>query len=90
LKRAFWIAGLSITLIMFGAFAIMCVIALVVRNHLSLNAWIMLVVSGYSSWFIFRCLRSAIRHGDPTTDLQAAGSEPASFYDYVDEDHKSR
>jgi hypothetical protein len=70
MTRILWIGGLSIALFMFTGMAILCAIALISRNHYSLKAWTMLVLSFYAARFMFVCLRSAIRFGDPTAYMK--------------------
>jgi hypothetical protein len=69
MTRIFWIVGLSITVLMFSLMAIICLAGLIMRRHLSLNAWTMLILSISSAYFVFGRLRAAIRHGDPTKGL---------------------
>lgn len=67
--RAFWIVGISIALIAFSGFIVLCLVALVIHRHLNLTGWTMLVLSAYSVYFFFGRLHSAIKYGDPTKDM---------------------
>jgi hypothetical protein len=74
MTRILWIIGLSIALLMFVAFAILSGIALIFRNHYSIKAWAVLLSMGYGARFLYTCLRSAIRYGDPTANMARADS----------------
>jgi hypothetical protein len=89
MKRILWIAGLSVALFMFTAFALLCATALILRNHYSLKAWTMLVFMSYGAHFLFICLQSAIRYGDPTAHLPTP-EPPRTLYGYIDENRESR
>lgn len=69
MTRIFWIIGLSITVLMFAVMAITCLAGLIMRRHLNLNLWMMLISFSYGAYFMFGRLRAAIRHGDPTKGL---------------------
>lgn len=66
--RVFWIIGFSITVLMFGLFAVLSLVALVAHRFLSLGAWAVLITFSGSAYFMLGRLRAAIRYGDPTTD----------------------
>jgi hypothetical protein len=70
MTRALWIIGFSITVFMFGLFAVLSLVALVTHRFLSLAAWATLITFGSSAYFIFGRLRAAIRYGDPTKDFE--------------------
>ena len=69
--RIFWIAGFSITVLMFAGMTLLCVIALFEKHHLNGTGWTMFVCSLCSTWFMFGRLRAAIRFGDPTAGLNS-------------------
>ena len=69
---------------------LLCLAALAVKRHLNMTGWTVLILGAYSVWFIFRCLLSAIRYGDPTRHIEPAESQPKTLYDYIEEDDDSR
>ena len=69
MTRIFWIVGLSITVLMFGLFAVLSLAAQVTHRFLSLAAWATLITFSSSAYFMFGRLRAAIRYGDPTKGL---------------------
>ena len=54
---------------MFAVMAIICLAGLIMRRHLNLNGWTMLILSTYGAYFMFGRLRAAIRFGDPTKGM---------------------
>jgi hypothetical protein len=68
--RIFWIIGLSIALLAFSGFVIICLFALIKHRHLNFTGWMMLVSNAIGVKFIFAELRSAIRYGDPTKEAR--------------------
>ena len=89
MKRAFWIVGLSVALLMFTGFVTLSVVAFVIHKHLNLTGWTTLLINAYAAWFVFGRLRSTIQHGDPTRGMESA-EKPRTIYDYIDEDNDSR
>jgi hypothetical protein len=69
MTRVLWIVGLSITVFVFGGAALLCIVAFITHRHLNMKGWTVLVLSAYSTYFMFRLLRSAIRYGEPTKGL---------------------
>lgn len=69
MTRVFWIIGLSITVLMFGLFAVLSLTALVTHRFMSLGAWTMFLIFSSSAYFMFGRLRAALRYGDPTKGL---------------------
>jgi hypothetical protein len=67
--RILWIIGLCIALFVFSAFVVFCSIALFKHRFLSLSAWLLLISFASGVRFIFGWLRSAIKYGDPTKNL---------------------
>jgi hypothetical protein len=66
--RIFWIIGLSVALLVFSGFVVICLFALITHRHLNSKGWMMLVSNAIAVRFIFAGLRSAIRYGDPTKE----------------------
>jgi hypothetical protein len=46
-----------------------CSAGLVLKKHLNLAGWGMLVASEYGAWHFIGRIRVTIRYGDPTADL---------------------
>lgn len=70
MKRTVWIAGFCVALVMFVFMLTICVVDLVVRKHLNIAGWEMLVCSVLGAWYVFRRIRVTLAHGDPTADLE--------------------
>jgi uncharacterized membrane protein len=59
--RVLWIIGLSISLLVFGGFTVMCVIGLILRHHLNGTGVVVLLSNGFISWMIVDYMRLKIR-----------------------------
>jgi hypothetical protein len=68
--RIFWIIGLSIALLVFSGFVVLCLFALITHRHLNFRGWGMLIFGAFAVRFVFEGLRSAIRYGDPTRKVR--------------------
>jgi hypothetical protein len=70
MARTLWIFGLTIALVVFGAFVVFCIIGLVTRHHLNSKGWIVLFGGAYTFWITLQYLRLKIaeRH-DPRTEI---------------------
>jgi hypothetical protein len=60
MKRILGFVGLVIAIIYFAGMTILCVVALIVHRHLSLPGWALLLLNGYSAWYLFRHMRYKI------------------------------
>ena len=47
-----WIVGLSLSLLEFGGFTLLCVVGLILRHHLNLTGAVILLSNGLSYGFI--------------------------------------
>ena len=72
MKRTLCIIGLCVALLMFLFLLSVRVTGLVVKKHLSMTSWFMLVTSAYGAWHFAGRIRVALKNGDPTPDLQPA------------------
>jgi hypothetical protein len=72
MKRTLWIIGLCIALLMFLFLLSMCVTGLLIKKHLNMTGWFMLVTSAYGAWHFAGRIRVTLKQGDPTADLQPA------------------
>jgi len=73
--RVLWIVGLSLSLIVFGGFTVMCVIGLILRHHLNATGVVVLLSNGFVSWMIVDYLMLKIRE---PRKAQLPGSETSS------------
>jgi len=76
MMRALWIVGLSIGLLVFGGFTVMCVIGLILRHHLNATRIVILLSNGFISWMIVDYLILKIRE---PWKAQLPGSETSSW-----------
>ena len=70
-----WIIGLSVALLVFGGFAVMCIAGLILRHHLSATGIIALLSNGFISWMVVDYLILKIRE---PRKAQLPGSETSS------------
>ncbi len=61
MTKVLWIVGLSIALLMFGGFTIMCIVALITRHHLNFTGIVILLSNGFISWMVLDYLLLKIR-----------------------------
>jgi hypothetical protein len=57
MKRILGFVGLVIVTIYFAGMTILGVVALILHRHLSLPGWAMLLLNGFSAWYLIRHLR---------------------------------
>lgn len=67
MTRVLWIIGLSIALLMFGGFTILCIVGLVSRHHLNSTGVIILLSNACISWLLLDYMRLKIRGPRKTT-----------------------
>lgn len=60
MKRIPGIVGLVIALIYFAGMTILCIVALIAHRHLGLPGWALLLLNGFSAWYLIRHLRHRI------------------------------
>jgi hypothetical protein len=68
MARRFWITGLTLAVIVYSGFVVVCLYALITQRHLDLKGWTILILSAYAGYFAFGRLRAVLKSGDPTTD----------------------
>ncbi len=60
--RWLWIIGLSIAILVFGGFATMCVIGLILRHHLNAVGYFVLATNAYVAWITLQYLTTKVRN----------------------------
>jgi hypothetical protein len=68
--RRLWIVGLSVAVVVYSGFVVVCLFAFVTQRHLNLRGWTILLLSAYAGYFAFGRLRVVLKHGDPTRDQE--------------------
>jgi hypothetical protein len=68
MTRRLWIVGLSIAVVVYSGFVIVCLVALITHRHLNLRGWTILLLGAYAGYFAFGRLRAVLKYGDPTQD----------------------
>jgi hypothetical protein len=75
MPRWLWIVGLSIAVVVYSGFVIVCLVALITHRHLDLRGWTILLLGAYAGYFAFGRLRVVLKHGDPTKDSERNAPE---------------
>jgi hypothetical protein len=75
MHRRLWIVGLSIAVLVYSGFVIVCLVALITQRHLNLRGWTILLLGAYAGYFAFGRLRVVLKHGDPTQDSNPNGQD---------------
>jgi len=70
MRKTLWMIGLSIALLMFGGFFVLCCVGLITRRHLNLTGWAMLFGSGSIAWIVLR--QMLLGAGELTGELPVA------------------
>jgi NADH:ubiquinone oxidoreductase subunit H len=61
MTRILWISGLSLSLLVFGGWTILILIAAITHRHLNQKGLLMLVCDAYITWITFNYLRQKLR-----------------------------
>jgi hypothetical protein len=72
MRKALWMIGLSVALLMFGGFFVLSCVVLVRHRHLSGGGLVMLVCNGYVAWIVLRQI--LLGAGELTGERPVAGS----------------
>jgi hypothetical protein len=68
MTRRLWIVGLSIAVVVYSGFVIVCIAALIAHKHVDMRELTILLLGAYAGYFAFGRLRVVLKHGDPTRD----------------------
>ena len=69
MARRFWIVGLTLAVIVYSGFVIVCLVAFINHRHMDLRGCTVLVLSAYAGYFALGRLRATFRSGDPTREF---------------------
>jgi len=61
MAKVLWIIGLSLSLLVFGGFTLICIVGLILRHHLNATGIFILISNGFISWMILDYLVLKIR-----------------------------